>query len=144
MIMISVWLALVFLPSSYAGDCNPRCAWTAWDPWGSCSESCGGGYRHRHRELCCRTEHGKIISTDQCLTECGKDNSGFDEYGACNTKCHHGGTFHNYHYDVKNHLRDYGHCICSPKYGGTCCDIRTYLTNREYNAYSRSVDPARV
>ena len=126
--LLGVWLIVVFLFSPCTGDCPVSiCEWYPWESWGSCSKLCGGGYRSRDRSICCRREHGKVIDVDQCLRECGKDSSGFHDYGACNTICHHGGTFHYNHYDVNSHLWDYGHCICSQKYGGTCCDSRMYI-----------------
>ena len=42
---VGVWLILI--PS-------PCMSWVAWEPWDSCSQSCGGGYRHREGSICCR------------------------------------------------------------------------------------------
>ena len=77
---------------------------------------------YRHRQLCCRQE--KLdIGIDACIKDCGKDDDGFDEYASCNEYCHHGGYFHRE--NTGSHY-NYGHCICSQKYAGTCCDIRKY------------------
>ena len=125
--MIGIWLTIVFLPPSYMYDpCSERCAWLSWSSWDSCSRSCGGGYRTRYRSICCRVENGNVISTLQCLEECNKDMSGMSSYSACNTNCYNRGTFHYDHLFDRSQRYDYGHCICSQKYGGTCCDIRMY------------------
>ena len=127
---IGIWLTLVFLPSSFA-NCNPRCAWMSWEQWGSCSESCGGGYRTRTRGICC----DKDADYDVCVVQCRKDRNDASDYGACNTNCHHGGTFYYDHYDVNKYTFDYGHCICPQKFGGDCCDLRTYCILRKCNYY---------
>ena len=40
--------------------------WQDWLPWGLCSVTCGGGWRHRQRE-CNMTTHGK--NTAPCVGE---------------------------------------------------------------------------
>ena len=95
---------------------------------GGCSGYCGGGHRNRFRRACCheKTDHWNAEAAYKCVKDCGLDRSDMYDYSACSKNCYHGGTFHCDHSDIESHKTDYGHCICSRKYGGPCCDTRTY------------------
>eukprot|EP00913_Durusdinium_trenchii_P022081 g20749.t1 len=38
--------------------CKIDCQWTAWSAWSSCSASCGGGSRSRHRGILIKPRNG--------------------------------------------------------------------------------------
>lgn len=124
--ILRLLVLISLLPDSHQGDCSDRCDWLGWKPWSSCSDTCGGGHRRRYRSLCCRKENGKVIDYFLCLKECGKNEKDNHEYTFCNTVCHNRGNFQFYHFDINTYTNSYGHCICSQKYGGACCDIRKY------------------
>lgn len=124
--ILGIYVLISLLPDFHQCGCDHRCHWVAWEPWNSCSEACGGGYKYRYRQLCCRVENGKVIDYDLCLQECKKSNSDSREYTFCNTSCHNGGSFHFDHHDINSYTYNYGHCICSQKYGGACCDKCKY------------------
>ncbi|KAK2178497.1 hypothetical protein NP493_541g01002 [Ridgeia piscesae] len=81
-----------------------RCEWVSWNPWSSCSATCGGGRRTRDRSLCCSVDW----DVDQCLAECGLSRSGFDDSSTCNEHCTYG------YYSS-------GRCHCSAGHYGSCC-----------------------
>ena len=108
--MYTIGLITIFVTSFNdirvnAGCDNSRCDWEPWDPWSDCSRSCGGGHKYRSREICCDSD----LSTDECLTSCGKARSGFHESTTCNEWCYHGGTYSS------------DHCICPETHTGYCC-----------------------
>lgn len=35
-----------------------NCEWNVWDPWGACSQTCGGGIHKRHRSINQNPRHG--------------------------------------------------------------------------------------
>lgn len=116
-----MWIVLCFVAFSLAysveASCPPgvkRCEWFPWEPWGSCSKSCGGGWRERERSACCKVP----VVFDQCMKDCNMDENDEWDYGSCNEICFHG----NFHYSDKSSKYSYGRCICSKEYGGECCN----------------------
>ncbi|KAK3605643.1 hypothetical protein CHS0354_032595 [Potamilus streckersoni] len=85
--MTFITLSILFgvMVLSRADDCSQgitRCLWEAWNPWGSCSVSCGMGITSRSRGLCCK--EGQEFNA--CIKECGITNEAFDQK-ECNESC---------------------------------------------------------
>lgn len=57
-------------------NCSNDCQWNQWQPWGSCSSSCGTGVRYRNRTVASPGRYGG----EQCHS---KD---FQDFELCNTQ----------------------------------------------------------
>ncbi|KAL3865536.1 hypothetical protein ACJMK2_042912 [Sinanodonta woodiana] len=85
MTVLALSIMLCVLALSDSNDCSlgvTRCMWEPWNPWGSCSESCGTGIASRSRGLCCK--EGQDINA--CVKECGVKDSAYD-LKPCNVPC---------------------------------------------------------
>lgn len=110
--MLSVFLLASFFYISEAGIASTwdfcGCKWMSWDSWSQCSQSCGGGYRYRSRE---------VWLYEKCNLEfryCATNDMGYDYDYSCNAICHHGSYLN-------------GSCRCQTGWNGRCCNNRTYL-----------------
>ncbi|VDI10299.1 N-acetylglucosamine-1-phosphodiester alpha-N-acetylglucosaminidase, partial [Mytilus galloprovincialis] len=90
----------------YAQTCS-HCSFGSWEPWGGCSQNCGGGIRKRERVICCPKKQSYAYCKK---TYCRKADNEIWQSSACNQYCYNGGVF------------DGSNCKCPSGWKGDCCN----------------------
>ncbi|XP_063402083.1 multiple epidermal growth factor-like domains protein 10 isoform X2 [Mytilus trossulus] len=90
----------------YVQTCR-HCSFGSWEPWGVCSQNCGGGTRLRERVICCPKKQSYAYCKK---TYCRKADNEIWQSSACNQYCYNGGEF------------DGSNCKCPFGWKGDCCN----------------------